>query len=145
MCVRTIRIWLKNFPSLGYKMLFFFCIPRNLIFSIVSEYFIIGVHPCKWDLQKTFLGCAPYTPNFDIFFTFFTPVSILYPRLGKFWSQIQIARTYVFYFYARLHAQILTKFVSIVTDYLINISFKFHEDLRFRWGDIWLLVSMYAV
>ena len=33
------------------------------------------------------------------------------------------------------------KIIFIVTDYLMNISFKFHDDPRFRWGYIWLLVT----
>ena len=63
----------------------------------------------------------------------------------KFLSQFQNARVHVFYFYARMHAQIFMKIFSIVTDYLMNLSFKFHEDLTFCWGDIWLLVTVYAV
>ena len=49
-------------------MLLFFCIPRNLIFSIVSEYLLIGAHPCKWDLQKNFFRVCTIHPKFGYFF-----------------------------------------------------------------------------
>ena len=47
--------------------------------------------------------------------------------------------------YARVRAHIFIQIFLVVTDYLMNPSFKFHEDRSFRWGDIWLLVTMYAV
>ena len=35
------------------------------------------------------------------------------------------------------------KFYVVVNYYLVSISFKFHEDPSFRWGDIALLVTLY--
>ena len=44
---------------------------------------------------------------------------------------------------ARVRAWIFTKNNLVVTSYLMSLSFKFHKDPSFRWGDIPLFVTMY--
>ena len=44
---------------------------------------------------------------------------------------------------ARVRARILTKINVLINSYLIRKSLKFRKDPSFRWGDIWLFVTMY--
>ena len=44
---------------------------------------------------------------------------------------------------ARILARIFMKILLVLDYYLMNISFKFHKDPNFRWGDIELLVTLY--
>ena len=45
--------------------------------------------------------------------------------------------------YAHVRARIFTKKNLVVNFYLMNLSFKFHKDPSFRWGDIPLFVTVY--
>ena len=44
---------------------------------------------------------------------------------------------------ACVHAQIFSGQKLVITTYLMSLSFKFHKDLSFRWGDISLFVTVY--
>ena len=51
-------------------------------------------------------------------------------------SSRQNVRAHVYSSCARVFAQIFTKKVLIILSYLMNLTFKFHEDWRFRCRDI---------
>ena len=44
---------------------------------------------------------------------------------------------------ARIYAPIFMKFFLVVSQCLINLSFKFRKDPSFRWGDISLFVTVF--
>ena len=97
------------------KCSYFFCIPRNLIFSIVSEYLLIGAHPCRWNLQKkTFLGCAPYTQNLDTFFYFFYSCKHFVPQTREILkSNSNCARARILLLCAHAYTDLYEKFFHI--------------------------------
>ena len=51
---------------------------------------------------------------------------------SKFWY----THVHIFPSCVRIHAQIFTKFFLVVHCSVMSLSFKFHKNLIFRWGDI---------